>query len=111
MSDLLSKKCVPCEGGVAKLDEQSVGVLMAQVPGWALSPGGDAINRTFTFSNYWQTMAFVNAVAWVAHTEDHHPDMSVHWGKCVVTFNTHAVGGLSDNDFICAAKVSALLSG
>ncbi len=111
MSDLLSKKCVPCEGGVAKLDVESVRVLLQQVPEWALSADGQAISRTFSFGNYWQTMAFVNAVAWVAHTEDHHPDMSVHWGKCVVTFNTHAVGGLTDNDFICAAKVSALFSG
>lgn len=111
MSDLTRKKCVPCEGGVAKLDAQSVAVLLAQVPGWALTADGNAISRTFSFDNYGQTMAFVNAVAWVAHTEDHHPDMGVHWGKCVVTYNTHAVGGLTDNDFICAAKVNALLSG
>ena len=79
---------------------------------WKLTGDGAdvAIERTYTFANYHETMAFVNAVAFIAHREDHHPDMSVHWGRCVVSYNTHAVGGLTEHDFICAAKVNALVA-
>src|SRR5688500_18550132 len=108
MSSLVTRKCVSCEGGIPRLSEAAARALLAEVPGWEMRDG-TAIVRTFPFADYWETMAFVNAVAWIAHTEDHHPDMSVHWGKCVVTYHTHAVGGLTDNDFICAAKVNALL--
>jgi 4a-hydroxytetrahydrobiopterin dehydratase len=80
---------------------------LAQAPGWALSNG--AIERRFDFADYHRTMAFVNAVAWVAHVEDHHPDLAVSYNRCTVRFNTHSVGGISINDFICAAKVDALL--
>ncbi len=111
MSDFPKSTCLACEGGVARLDPDSVRVLLRKLPEWALVAGDTAIERTFSFENYWQTMAFVNAVAWVAHTEDHHPEMSVHWGKCIVRYNTHAVGGLTDNDFICAEKVSRIVSG
>jgi 4a-hydroxytetrahydrobiopterin dehydratase len=81
-------------------------------PGWKLSGDGNdvAIEKTFTFANYHETMAFVNAVAFVAHTQDHHPDLSVHYGRCVVRFNTHDVGGISDSDFDCAAMVDALVA-
>lgn len=111
MSDLATRRCVACEGGMPKLTPEGVTQLLTEVPGWTPADGGKAIERTFTFENYLQTMAFVNAVAWIAHTEDHHPDMSVHWGRCVVKYWTHAVGGLTDNDFICAAKVNGLLPG
>ncbi|MGZ8272839.1 MAG: 4a-hydroxytetrahydrobiopterin dehydratase [Burkholderiaceae bacterium] len=76
------------------------------LPGWSLE--GGAIARTFRFSGYHETIAFVNALAWVAHTEDHHPDLAVAFDRCEVRFNTHSVGGISINDFICAAKVDAL---
>ena len=109
MSDLHLKKCAPCEGGVAKLDPQSIQVLLGKIPGWSLVENGEAITRSFAFEDYWETMAFVNAVAFVAHTADHHPDLSVHYNRCVVRYNTHSVGGLTDNDFICAAKVSILV--
>jgi 4a-hydroxytetrahydrobiopterin dehydratase len=66
------------------------------------------LSRTFSFTNYWETMAFVNAVAWIAHGQDHHPDMGVHYNRCVVRFTTHDAGGVTVNDFICAARVSAL---
>ncbi|MDP2311074.1 MAG: 4a-hydroxytetrahydrobiopterin dehydratase [Pseudomonadota bacterium] len=111
MSDLTTRRCVACEGGMARLSPDGIRQILTEVPGWALVDDDKAIERTFTFEDYWETMAFVNAVAWIAHTEDHHPDLSVHWGKCVVRWNTHAVKGLTDNDFICAAKVSALLPG
>ncbi len=81
-------------------------------PGWKLSGDGAdvALEKTFTFDNYFETMAFVNAVAMVAHQQDHHPDLSVHYGKCVVRFNTHDVSGISETDFDCAAMVDALVA-
>jgi 4a-hydroxytetrahydrobiopterin dehydratase len=109
MSDLASRRCVACEGGIPKLGPAGVAQLLTEVPGWSLEADGTAIARTFRFQNYYETLAFVNAVAWIAHGEDHHPDLSVHYNRCDVRWNTHAVGGLTDNDFICAAKVSALL--
>lgn len=110
MSELSSKRCVPCEGGVPPLSPDEVNELLAEVPGWSVSADGKAISREFKFKNYWQTMAFVNAVAWVAHQEDHHPDLEVHYDRCLVRYSTHAIDGLSENDLICAAKVSGLLS-
>ncbi len=80
---------------------------LAGAPGWALVNG--AIQKRYDFADYHHTMAFVNAVAWVAHAEDHHPDLAVSFDHCRVRFNTHSVGGISINDFICAAKVDALL--
>lgn len=110
-TDLAARHCVPCEGGTPKVPPDEVQRLLGDLPGWALVEDGRAIARTFAFKNYFRTMAFVNAVAWIAHTEDHHPDMTVHWGKVVVRYSTHAIGGLSENDFVCAAKVNALLDG
>jgi 4a-hydroxytetrahydrobiopterin dehydratase len=81
---------------------------LAQVSGWHLNDG--AIEKTFNFKNYHETMAFVNALAWVSHTEDHHPDLLVSYNRCVVRYNTHSVGGISVNDFICAAKADALVA-
>ena len=75
---------------------------------WTLDLDSGRISRELRFADYYQTMAFVNAVAWIAHQQDHHPDMEVHFNRCVVHFSTHAVGGLSRNDFICAARIDAL---
>lgn len=85
---------------------------LADLPGWKLSGDGDqvAIERTYTFADYHETIAFVNALAFVAHTLDHHPDLSVHYQRCVVRFSTHAVQGISDTDFECAARADALLA-
>jgi 4a-hydroxytetrahydrobiopterin dehydratase len=104
--DLTNKHCKPCEGGVPPLAHEEVARLLNELPGWELQ--GDSIVKTFEFKDYYRTMAFVNAVAWVSHREDHHPDMSVHYNKCRVEYFTHAIQGLSENDFICAAKVDAL---
>ncbi len=84
---------------------------LSQIAGWQLSGDGAdvAIEKTFRFANYYETMAFVNGVALVAHTQDHHPDLSVHYNRCVVRFNTHDVGGLSATDFDCARRIEALL--
>ena len=85
---------------------------LATAPGWNLSGDGAevAIEKTYTFANYHETISFVNAVAFVANTEDHHPDLSVHYSRCVVRFNTHDVKGLSETDFECAARIDALLA-
>jgi 4a-hydroxytetrahydrobiopterin dehydratase len=107
MNDLKSLHCKPLEGQPpmtpAQIDEQ-----LARVAHWALREG--AIEKTYAFANFHETMAFVNALAWVAHAEDHHPDLQVGYNRCVVRYNTHSVGGISINDFICAAKVDALLA-
>ncbi|VTU39598.1 Putative pterin-4-alpha-carbinolamine dehydratase [Variovorax sp. PBS-H4] len=85
---------------------------LARVDAWKLTGDGAdvAIEKTFNFANYFETIAFVNALALVAHKQDHHPDLSVHYNRCVVRFNTHDVGGLSATDFDCAAQVDALLA-
>lgn len=106
ISDLASGKCRPCEGGVDPLTEPEIRNLLKQVPGWAYDSG--RISRTYEFKNYYQTMAFVNAAAWISHREDHHPDMTVGFGKVRVEYWTHAIDGLSVNDFICAAKLDRL---
>jgi 4a-hydroxytetrahydrobiopterin dehydratase len=85
---------------------------LATAPGWSLAGDGPgvAIEKTYTFANYHETMAFVNAVAFIAHRQDHHPDLSVHYARCVVRFNTHEVKGLSETDFECASLIDALLA-
>ena len=105
--DLTTRRCKPCEGGVPPLPADEAERLLAALPGWRLA--GGAIERSFKFRNYYQTMAFVNATAWISHAEDHHPDLEVGYRTCRVRYTTHAIGGLSENDFICAAKVDALL--
>ncbi len=85
---------------------------LAAVTGWQLTGDGEniAIEKTFTFANYHETISFVNAVAFIANAQDHHPDLSVHYNRCVVRFNTHDVKGLSETDFDCAARIDALLA-
>jgi 4a-hydroxytetrahydrobiopterin dehydratase len=109
MSDLATRHCAPCEGGTA-LDANAARALLARLDGWSMDAAVKAIQRTFEFKNFHETMAFVNAVAYVAHREDHHPDLEVGYKRCVVRYSTHAVKGLSENDFICAAKVDALVA-
>ena len=90
------------------MTEAQVQQHLAQAQGWQLVNG--AIEKRFDFADYHRTMAFVNALAWVAHVEDHHPDLLVSYSRCTVRFNTHSVGGISINDFICAAKLDALVA-
>ena len=106
MSMLSGKKCRPLPAGTPALTRERIDALLAEVPGWTYD--GKVIAKSWSFKNYHETMAFVNAVAWVAHREDHHPDMSVGYNRCRVEFSTHSIGGISENDFICAAKVDAL---
>jgi 4a-hydroxytetrahydrobiopterin dehydratase len=107
--DLATRHCSPCEGGAPPLPEAEVERLLAGVEGWGHA--GGVISKRFEFKNYCQTMAFVNAVAWIAQSEVHHPDLEVSYRSCLVRYTTHAIGGLSENDFICAAKVNALFPG
>jgi len=106
--ELSRKKCKPCEGNAEPMKQDRIEQMPQQVEGW--QQDGDKIRKTFEFENFYQTVAFVNAVAWIANKEDHHPDLEVSYKKCVVNFSTHAVGGLSDNDFISAAKVDDLVA-
>ena len=109
MTSLAEQRCKPCEGGVAPLTLDEAQALMKQLSGdWKLAADGKSIRAEWKFRNFYHTMSFVNAAAHIANAEDHHPDMEVGYGYCRMNFNTHAIGGLSQNDFICAAKVDAL---
>jgi 4a-hydroxytetrahydrobiopterin dehydratase len=111
MTDLTTQRCEPCEGGIAPLTRDEAEVLMAELhEDWILSEDASEVRRDFRFKGFNRTMGFVNAVAWIANSENHHPDLEVGWGHCLVRYSTHAIGGLSRNDFICAAKIDALLS-
>jgi 4a-hydroxytetrahydrobiopterin dehydratase len=107
--DLAARHCQPCQGGTP-LGPDEVRALLPQAPDWSLDPSGESISRTYSFRNFYETMAFVNAVAWLAHREDHHPELQVSYRSCRVRYRTHAVGGLSENDFICAAQVNRFFS-
>ena len=107
MSELAKKKCKPCEGGVAPYSAAQAQEMLKQLKGWILEDG--KLVKLYPFRNYHETMAFVNALAWISHREDHHPDLQVGYNQCRVTYSTHAIGGLSENDFICAAKADQLL--
>ncbi len=97
---------VPAEAMPFNLEQATE--LLAELPEWVLSEDHASIARTFHFRDYYHTMAFVNAVAWIAHHTDHHPDLEVGYNRCVVRYTTHAIGGLSENDFICAARIDRL---
>ena len=111
MSDLVphaQAHCIPRRGTEHKLPEARIRELLPDVAGWELAEEGKALLRTFEFADYYRTISFVNALAHMANREDHHPDLSVHYNRCVVRYSTHDVGGLSENDFITAARASAL---
>jgi len=107
--DLTEKHCAPCEGGVDPMTHAAANEMLGEVPGWSLSDDGRMISRRFEFKGFYKTMSFINAMAWVVNKENHHPDFSAGYNFCEVGFTTHEIDGLSENDFICAAKVNALL--
>jgi len=109
MSDLTTKRCLPCEGGIPPLAKEVIAEHLKKLTHWKLAEDGKEIIRYFHFSDFYHTMAFVNAVAWIANQENHHPDLEVGYNYCRVRYSTHAIGGLTENDFICAAKVEALI--
>ncbi|MGH8505917.1 MAG: 4a-hydroxytetrahydrobiopterin dehydratase [Stenotrophobium sp.] len=109
MPELAQRRCIPCEGNIKPHDLASATRMKASLrPEWALARDGKLLEATFEFRDYYRTQAFVNAVAYIAHHEDHHPEMVFGYKTCTVRWWTHAIDGLSDNDFICAAKVDAL---
>lgn len=101
---LLERKSRPLAHDRA-MTEPQIAAQLAVLPGW--SHAGAALERTFAFRDYYETIAFVNAIAWMVHAEDHHPDLHVGYNRCTVRWNTHSVAGISENDFICAAKTDA----
>jgi 4a-hydroxytetrahydrobiopterin dehydratase len=109
MNELAERKCKPCEGGTAPLAPAEATELLKQLSaGWSLSENARAIRREFSFRDFYRTMSFVNALAHVANIEDHHPDLEVGYNYCRVIYTTHAIRGLSENDFVCAAKVDLI---
>lgn len=106
--DPARRHCMPLPASTAPLDRVRAEALLAGLDGWVLD--GGKLCKTFRFADYHQTVAFVNATAWISHREDHHPDIALGYGQCTITYSTHSVGGLSENDFICAAKIDALFA-
>jgi 4a-hydroxytetrahydrobiopterin dehydratase len=112
MSELVDRKCVPCEGGVPALTRAEAERYLARLaPAWQLDAEAKLLRREFAFKDFYRTMSFVNALAHVANVEDHHPDLEVGYNYCRVRYSTHAIGGLSENDFICAAKIDRVAVG
>jgi 4a-hydroxytetrahydrobiopterin dehydratase len=106
VSPLARMKCRGLPAGAPALGRERIDALLKEVPGWSYD--GKVIAKTWSFKNYYETLAFVNAIAWIVHGEDHHPDLSFGYNRCRVEFSTHSIGGISENDFICAAKIEAL---
>jgi 4a-hydroxytetrahydrobiopterin dehydratase len=106
---LSEKKCAPCEGGVKPLTPAKAKLLVKKLhKDWKLAKDWKSLTRSLKFKDFYRTMSFVNAVAYIANSEDHHPDLEVGYDYCRVTYSTHSIGGLSVNDFICAAKLDRL---
>ena len=109
MNELVDRRCKPCEGNIAAFSaEQAQAALKQLSADWRLIQDGKAIKREFAFRDFYRTMSFVNALAHLANIEDHHPDLEVGYNYCRVRLSTHAIGGLSENDFICAAKIDRI---
>jgi len=100
--------CEACESGVGKETLETILQALDSLKGWEYNPEENVLRQTFRFQNFHETMAFVNAVAWIAHREDHHPDLHVGYKTCEVVYTTHSAGGVTRNDFICAAAVNRL---
>lgn len=111
MSDekLSEQKCEACEGGIEPLELSVAQRYLAQVSGWELDKDARVIIKKYTFKGFYPTMSFINAVAYIAQQEGHHPDIEFGYNYCNIRFTTHAINGLSINDFICAAKVDKLV--
>ena len=110
MTPLRDRRCRPCPPGTAALAPDTAAALLSQLAtGWRIADDGRSLRCAFKFEDFHETIGFVNALAWIANAEDHHPDLEVGYDYCRVTFATHSIGGLSENDYICAAKVDALM--
>jgi 4a-hydroxytetrahydrobiopterin dehydratase len=104
--DLSKCKCKPCEGGIPPLSQEDIARLLPELKDWSIADG--KLRRDFKFPDHYVTMTFANAIAWVSHQQGHHPDLSVGYNTCRVEYVTHAINGLTESDFICAAKIDAL---
>ncbi len=109
-NDLATRHCQPRKGKEHALDAAQIAELLRQLPGWQSRDGGKSIMKDFEFADFHHTLGFINAIGFMANQEDHHPDIEAGYGHCQVLWSTHDVGGLSLNDFICAARVEALLA-
>ena len=109
-NDLSTKHCQPCKGKEHALGATDIAELLQRLPGWSPANDGNAIVKDFKFKDFHHTLGFINALGFMANREDHHPDLEAGYGHCQVLWSTHDVGGLSLNDFICAARVEALLA-
>ncbi len=110
MTLLIDKHCQEKTQSEAPLNAEDCNKYLKQLNAdWSITADNNSINRDIKFKNFYRTMAFVNTLAYIAHQENHHPDFSVSYNRCVITFSTHSVGGLSENDFICAAKIDQLV--
>jgi 4a-hydroxytetrahydrobiopterin dehydratase len=106
---LAERRCKACEGGIEAMTADAAQAAMAELhPSWRLDPTMTQLERDYTFPNFLRTMSFVNALAHIANEEDHHPDLQVGYNYCRIVYTTHAIQGLSENDFICAAKTDRL---
>ena len=111
LKDLAQQKCKPLKGKEHQLTGAGARELLAAIPGWELVAGEAHIQKQYKFPDFVHALAFVNALGYVAEQQNHHPDLELGWGRCLVKFSTHDVGGLSMNDFICAAKTEVLSAG
>lgn len=109
MTELADRHCHPYAKGEPPVTDARAAELLSQLANWRRDPDEPRIAREFRFKDFRETMLFVNAAAWVADREDHHPEMVVGYNRCTVRYSTHSVGGLSENDFICAARLDALI--
>lgn len=110
LAELASQSCQPRQGREHAVSEAQARALLDALPGWALAADGGAITKDFRFADFHHTLGFINAVGFMANQQDHHPDLEAGYGHCRLAWSTHDVGGLSMNDFICAARVEALLA-
>ena len=104
--DAASLRTQNCRSGAGRLPDAEVDAALSSLPGWTRE--GGELRKSFKFPDYYRTIAFVNALAWIANRQDHHPDLGVHYNRCDVAFSTHDAGGITLNDLICAARVDAL---
>lgn len=111
MSDLASRTCVPCQGGTPPLPPDRVRAMLSDLDGWVLSDDGTTITRRLGFKGFAKAVQTANVAAWAGDREGHHPDIRFGWGYCEVSYTTHEAGGLTENDFICAAKLDRILAG
>ncbi|WP_410218187.1 4a-hydroxytetrahydrobiopterin dehydratase [Paracoccus sp. (in: a-proteobacteria)] len=109
-NELANATCEPCQGGIAPLALDEARQMMRELTGWTLAPTGKDISRRFEFRGFAKAVEMANLAAWLGNKQGHHPDIAFGWGYCTVTFTTHEAGGLTRNDFICAARLDALVA-